>query len=160
MRTLSPFNFKRWLSSTALILILWCVGVSVWFGLVRSSDRYVCAVRDHLRGGGLFSVCQPKSDRPRHLIIVYEAAAIRFQVEARSQAPATRSDLPPELSSAMTNLHRQWCQQTPTFRALSENEPNYEIGIACRQSFATRIDVPPDQLPPAFAALFQQVPAP
>jgi hypothetical protein len=110
-----------------------------------------------IRANGI-AILQMVTQSPYEGIEVFDdGSAIRFPYPVVS-GNYTTIELTPEEQQAFAQFRSDWCQHLPTFHALQDREPFYDLGVRCGGYTVKQAKVPVDELPPVFANLRRRLP--
>jgi hypothetical protein len=113
----------------------------------------------YMRDGNIAVVRLPRTVIPWQKIEIYDDGIAIRGLNPPQPARATRIRLTPSEQADFTKFRNQWCQQTLAFRPLARDEPFYDVGVRCGESFDVKqAKVPIDMLPQIFQTLLTQLP--
>jgi hypothetical protein len=162
MRQIDQPSFRRWLP-----LLVWGLVISGGFVLLGITalnggpppQFEAPGSPIFLRGGGIALLRLPSTVVPRQKIEIYDDGSATRGLNPSQPNKSTMIRLTASEQHELAQLRTEWCQQVPTFRPLTSDEPFYDLGFRCGASYDVKqTKVPTDLLPPIFAKLLVRLP--
>jgi hypothetical protein len=166
---------QRYSDQTRLLVVLFAIfGLVIWLFWAenRAENRppsSITVVQWVGSGSVVFLLRFPEPSDTQEEIIIHEESVgtpprmIRRPVDTRNVTPddyTIINQLTPEQWQIVRALRQNWCQDTPTFRELKDDEPFFDLGLRCNNALDRRhIQIPVDELPPELVQLIETVPS-
>lgn len=162
------------------IVFLWAIslfcligGLGIWLlfgGGIRSGGPHAIDLIASNRGRMLAVRLPPDADGHQEQVLVYPEGEIRredmyIQTRYSRMGCGAKGQLPSDEREAVNALRVAWCATPPDFPQPAEDEPFYDLGLACGANptgfFVSRrrIQIPLDRLPPELQMLIDKLPS-
>lgn len=167
-------SFKRWIPTIIFLsigLIVMSIHCSI-FGFLGGKplriDRIAC------NGGCMMAVrLPPNADGHQEQILVYPEDSSRprsirredIHIRASQIGCGLNGELTMHEWEAVNALRDSWCASPPSFPVIEEQEPFYDLGLACGAdptaitARCTYIQIPMGQVPPELQMLVNKLPS-